>query len=425
MSRTFPSLVVLLCLVLAAPGEEVKVKEVVAEGAGTTEKEAEEDAVRNAVRQVVGAYVSAETLVKNEKLIEDKILSVSDGFVKAHKVVRSRKVGKLWRVTVRATVAQEKLVARLEQFKIGITRVDASVHERGRIADADVEKWTKEEARAKKTELLYDILLDYPRVMTARARRPNRFDYDEDKGVLTVEVQVSADLEAYSKWVKRLTARLDKINQAKSTAQFTAQPRDLSYTLPKTSETGFIYGARNPADAADWAKLQGPDLTKMRDSWSLWVATSVADRGARTRWAGYVLDANLGNALRAVRGELSVKVELVDADGAKVAGEEFSLKEAAAQPNWLGTVNFRSRVAAEFYTTITPLVQGTCSEMTNTHTNTLLLGPFQFSVADWRTEGYYIAQRTHPRKFMLMEKEWKKVKEIRCSVLFKPTKPGK
>src|SRR5262245_25268706 len=172
MLRVVAGLSLLCCLAVLAPAAEVVVREVVAEGAGATAREATEDALRSAVRQVVGAFVSAETLVKNDRLIEEKILAVSDGFVQSHRVLRTRKQGGLVRVTVRAVVMQEKLVARLEQFKVALTPVDPSVHDRDRIPDDRVTKWTKEEARARKTELLHDILLDYPKVMTARARRP-------------------------------------------------------------------------------------------------------------------------------------------------------------------------------------------------------------------------------------------------------------
>jgi hypothetical protein len=420
MARLFVSLSLLLCLVLTVPAEEVKVREVVAQGTGTTAREAEEDAVRAAVRQVVGAYVSVETLVKNDKLIEDKIIAASNGFVKTYKILKTHKQGGLVRVTVRAEVMQEKLVARLEQFKVTITEVDSSVHFRGRIPDSRVEDWTKEEARAQKTELLHDILLDYPKIMVARARRPDRFDYDDVKRVLAVDVHVSADLEAYHKWVKRLVARLDKINQDKLTAQCTATVTDVPFTLPKTSDRGFtLY--RN----ADWEKtVYFPDLTKMRDSWSLWVATSVTEKGKESRWAGYVLDADLPKALRAIAGELSVKVELIDGEGARVTGEEYSLKEGSLEPNWLGTVSFRYRPKAEQYTTTTPLLKGTCSALTNDHTNTVILAPFQFTAPGFWMPSNYAAERTHPRKLMLAPAEWKKVKSIRCSVVFKPTKAG-
>ena len=60
---------------------------VMAEGTGTTPDEALKDAFRNAVRQVVGAVVDAETMVKNDELIDDKVLTYSDGFIKTYQEV--------------------------------------------------------------------------------------------------------------------------------------------------------------------------------------------------------------------------------------------------------------------------------------------------------------------------------------------------
>ena len=67
-----------------AKAKNEQLQEVVAEGVGTTADEAIKDAFRNAVRQVVGAVVDAETLVKNDELIDDKVLTYSDGFIKGY-----------------------------------------------------------------------------------------------------------------------------------------------------------------------------------------------------------------------------------------------------------------------------------------------------------------------------------------------------
>ena len=63
--------------------------EVVAEGVGATPDEALKDAFRHAVRQAVGAVVDAETLVKNDEVIDDQILTYSNGFVKKYDEARA------------------------------------------------------------------------------------------------------------------------------------------------------------------------------------------------------------------------------------------------------------------------------------------------------------------------------------------------
>src|SRR5580765_4148859 len=81
-----------MALVLAAaaahpaPGEDGKVPTtvVVAEGTGRDEKEARAAALRDAVSRVVGSLVDAETLVKNDRVIRDRVLEFSGGFVKTY-----------------------------------------------------------------------------------------------------------------------------------------------------------------------------------------------------------------------------------------------------------------------------------------------------------------------------------------------------
>ena len=66
-------------------------QQVIAEGAGGTSDEVLKDAFRSAVRQVVGAVVDAETLIKDDEVITDKVLTYSDGMIKTYEVV-SKKV---------------------------------------------------------------------------------------------------------------------------------------------------------------------------------------------------------------------------------------------------------------------------------------------------------------------------------------------
>src|SRR4051812_43562523 len=58
---------------------------VIAEGIGETPENALKDAFRNAVQEVVGALVDAETHIKNDAIISDKVLTYSGGFVKTYK----------------------------------------------------------------------------------------------------------------------------------------------------------------------------------------------------------------------------------------------------------------------------------------------------------------------------------------------------
>ncbi len=60
-------------------------------GQGETPDKAEKSGLMRAVVQALGALVDQETLVKNDEVIRDQILSVSNGFVKSFKVIEAAK----------------------------------------------------------------------------------------------------------------------------------------------------------------------------------------------------------------------------------------------------------------------------------------------------------------------------------------------
>jgi hypothetical protein len=104
------------------------VQVVVTEGVGTNVEEAKEDAYREAVRQVVGAYVQADTLTKNDELIEDKVVALSGGFVQKADILPAsvKTEGGLTRVRVRAEVKVTEVMRSLERLNVTITGVRTS-----------------------------------------------------------------------------------------------------------------------------------------------------------------------------------------------------------------------------------------------------------------------------------------------------------
>ena len=64
-----------------------KSQKITTTGLGATPSEAEKQALSEAVRQAVGALLDAKTLIENEEVIEDRILTVNNGIVKSYDVV--------------------------------------------------------------------------------------------------------------------------------------------------------------------------------------------------------------------------------------------------------------------------------------------------------------------------------------------------
>ena len=93
-------------------------KEVIVTGVGTDPDKAIQNAFSQAIEQTVGFLVDAETVVKNDQLIRDEILTYSRGYVEKYEVVKRWEEDGLHHATIRAVVARDKLVEKLTGMKI-------------------------------------------------------------------------------------------------------------------------------------------------------------------------------------------------------------------------------------------------------------------------------------------------------------------
>ena len=68
-----------------------------------------EDALRRAVEQAVGMFLSSETIVQNGDILKDSIYSRSKGYIQKYVILEEAEKGKLYTVTVEAHVVTTKL----------------------------------------------------------------------------------------------------------------------------------------------------------------------------------------------------------------------------------------------------------------------------------------------------------------------------
>lgn len=115
---------------------------VTARGTGITESDARKNALVNAMQQAVGSFMDTETLVENDQLIHDQVLSVSDGFVRKSDLIGSSKKNNegLYEVSIRAEVERGKVQERLKSISFvrgSVTGKDAAAEVITKIANAD------------------------------------------------------------------------------------------------------------------------------------------------------------------------------------------------------------------------------------------------------------------------------------------------
>lgn len=79
---------------------------------GTSKEEATKIALRNAIEQTYGTFVSANTTILNDDLVKDEIVTISNGNIKGYKEVSFNTLpdGKMF-ITLEATVSISKLVS--------------------------------------------------------------------------------------------------------------------------------------------------------------------------------------------------------------------------------------------------------------------------------------------------------------------------
>ena len=91
------------------PQSNDKVVSLVANGTGSTKEEATRNALRSAIEQAFGTFVSANTEVLNDDLIKDEIVTVSAGSIKSYRELSSSQINGMYDVSVQATVSIDQL----------------------------------------------------------------------------------------------------------------------------------------------------------------------------------------------------------------------------------------------------------------------------------------------------------------------------
>lgn len=100
---------------------------VVVTGVGTDAGKAKYNALSNAIEQVVGVLVDAETLVENDKLVREKVLTYTEGDIASMKVLEQWQKDGLYHIRLKATVAVQKIESRLREQHVAVREVDGEV----------------------------------------------------------------------------------------------------------------------------------------------------------------------------------------------------------------------------------------------------------------------------------------------------------
>lgn len=188
---------------MASSNDSADTISVTAIGVGKDADAALKAALRAAVEQAVGSLVDAKTLVENDELVQDKILTLSGGFVKTHKQIGEPKTRDDGLISIRiaAEVKRGELDSHL--VKAGFTQKPVDWE------SLFGERLTKVQSLEDGIDMLKDMieehLLNCISVTTGDAR------WDQEKRKVVLEIQTAVDYEKYSSFAKRFTEVLKKM----------------------------------------------------------------------------------------------------------------------------------------------------------------------------------------------------------------------
>ena len=193
---------------IAVPESSIKLTEregtslVVAQGVGTNSDEALRDAFRESVRQAVGLFVDAQTQIKNDELIEDRVLTYSNAYVKTYRKISESTRGGLVRIKISALVQKTKLIEKLKAENISIKKVDG----KGLFAEA----MTKLDSNVSAQEMLFNALKGFPHSLldANHPPKPTIVSQNETHATLRLTVSVSPSRERFQRFAASLNRLL-------------------------------------------------------------------------------------------------------------------------------------------------------------------------------------------------------------------------
>jgi hypothetical protein len=205
-------------------------------GAGTDIEGAKKDACREAVRQVVGAYVASQTRTENDELIEDRVISLSSGFVEKIETLKESQADGLTRVRIRATVRISKVLESLKANQISVTDVDGG--------SLGAELLTKGDQRKGAADLVAAAFEGFPAKwfqasVEGKPRLGERIDGTKIPVIVTVVIE--PDLEAFTASATKLEEAFKALDRPRGDFQVDHTKCECSRLTPEESAKALRY----------------------------------------------------------------------------------------------------------------------------------------------------------------------------------------
>ncbi len=279
--------------------------EVISQGIGIDADAALRNAYSNAIQQALGLYVDAETLIENDQIIKDQVLTHSRGLIKEVTTVSEGASDGLFNVTIRARVLRQPLMEKVSPMLKATAKIDGtSMH-----AAIVTEQRQTQDAGALFAEAIKPMigpgLFDFE-----FAGKPELDEKDQSRLLVPVKLKINRDRYKVAE-----QALLDVLNQV------SVQKADISYVGAFTS----------PYDAIHHSGFQTLSKTlndqRQKPFSIVFIQTWVSPNRQSSKITGFL--APVDADAREIKGAL--EVNLFDSDGELLALGSKPLSELESQ----------------------------------------------------------------------------------------------
>lgn len=284
---------------------------VVSDGSGKSEDEALKESFRNAVSQVVGTLVDSELIIQNDRIIEEKLLTYSNGFIKTYEMVSSTvdKSTGLHRVKIRAEVRKQNVIAELKSSNITVNEIDGE----GLFSEII----TKMEAEKKAFDLFERQFMDIPDqlIKATNIGQPREINKSENNVRLELLIKVEPNVERFIDFSNKLIETISPM--AKSNGQFSVSfdqdnQGEIAGNNPG-SKTFVLNKNQVETKMPDWIReaFDGDRIFKPNGSTFLAIATNITPNADRIDYKYFELPATYRKVMNHViskKGHLTINL---------------------------------------------------------------------------------------------------------------------
>lgn len=187
-----------------------KTKIIIVTGYGTDHDQALKNALQSAVEQQVGVLIDSETIIKNDELIKNEILTASNGFVQKYDEISTSANNGLTEVKIKAEVKTQAVAQKIKSLNIFTLKVQEDT------SDIYAEVTTKEKSKEDRIKILKNTLDEiiskqsYYDLLDIKLNEYNILKDKSENGKTPVEIVYSINLNypAYEERIKKLESTL-------------------------------------------------------------------------------------------------------------------------------------------------------------------------------------------------------------------------